>query len=128
MDMSHTTNTRRREARDSLFLLAGMRMAGQAETLRVKIRNLSKGGMMAECPVRAVCGEPLTIDLRNVGWISGRVSWVVENRFGVVFDREIDCKAVRQPDTTPSEVPYARATFAASEPPPLYNPGNLRRV
>lgn len=121
----------RRDDRDSLFLLAVMRLADQAETLRIKVRNLSPGGMMAECPVHTLCGERLMIDLRNVGWVSGRVTWVIENRFGVAFDRQIDCKAVRQPVIARDEIPemcVRRPLFGASEPPPQPEPGNLRRI
>ncbi len=120
-------NQPRGAERDSLLLLATMRLGDQAETQRIKVRNLSPGGMMGEGPVRTSCGERLAIDLRNVGWISGTVAWVMENRFGVVFDRQIDCKAVRQPVTGAANVPelyVPRPPAAISEP----EPGNLRRI
>jgi hypothetical protein len=121
----------RRDERDSLFLLAAMRLADQAETLRIKVRNLSRGGMMAECPVHVERGERLHIDLRNVGWIGGTVTWVLENRFGVAFDREIDCKAVRQPVASSDDVPemcVRRPLVGALESPPQPEPGNLRWI
>jgi hypothetical protein len=40
--------------RDSLFLLAQVRVDGQEEISRVKVRNLSAGGMMAEGEAKVV--------------------------------------------------------------------------
>jgi len=121
----------RSKDRDSLFMLATMRLTGQSEELRIKVRNLSPGGMMAECPVHVECGERLLTDLRNIGWVSGRVAWVMENRFGVTFDREIDCKTVRRPliagDAEPD--PLVRRPLAVrSGLPPAPETAKLRRI
>ncbi|MDZ4308821.1 PilZ domain-containing protein [Allopontixanthobacter sp.] len=82
-------------ARDSLFLLAEIQLAGVASEFRVKVRNLSPGGMMAEGNVPVVPGSRLKIHLRNVGLIDGGVAWVQDNRFGIAFDNEINPKVVR---------------------------------
>lgn len=84
-------------SRDSLFLLAGIRMEGSTSEFRVKVRNLSAGGMMAEGSVPVVPGNRLKISLRNIGWVDGCVAWVQENRFGIAFDREINPMLVRAP-------------------------------
>jgi hypothetical protein len=120
----------RQEIRDSLFLLSDMHLGEQRETLRIKVRNLSPGGLMAECPVHAVSGERVTIDLRNIGVVTGWVAWVIENRFGVVFDHEIDPKAVRQPLSSASDVPgmCVRRPLVFEEPLPEIDPRNLRRI
>jgi hypothetical protein len=54
-------------ARDSLFLLAEIRIEQTAEIHRVRVRNLSDGGMMGEGNLRVQRGHRLTIDLRNIG-------------------------------------------------------------
>jgi hypothetical protein len=119
----------RKGLRDSLFMLAWIRLADQEEKLRIRVRNLSPRGMLAECPVHTQCGERLMIDLRNVGWVGGTVSWVMENRFGVVFDREIECRAVRQPVTAGDDVPEMCVRRPlAGEPISPSEPGNLRRI
>ncbi len=119
------------KGRDSLFLSATMRLSNQSETLRIRVRNLSAGGMMAECPVHVECGDRLMTDLRNVGWVSGSVAWVFENRFGVTFDNQIDCKAVRRPinagDAEP-EMRVRRPLAVPSAPPPEPEESNLRRI
>ena len=44
---------------------------------------------MAEGDVRVVRGNPLAIELRNLGWVNGVVAWVQDNRFGVAFAEEL---------------------------------------
>lgn len=88
----------RNVARDSLFLFAQITFEGRPETHRVKVRNLSAGGMMAEVNgFTASRGDRLTIELRNVGPVKGSVAWAQANRFGVAFEAEIDPKIVRAP-------------------------------
>lgn len=78
-------------------MMADLRLDGADETHRVKIRNLSSGGMMAEADLKVVRGCRLEIELRNVGKVDGTVAWVQDNRFGISFASEIDPKRVRAP-------------------------------
>lgn len=84
-------------SRDSLFLLAEIRLEGYSPEFRVKVRNLSAGGMMAEGSIPVVPGNRLKLSLRNIGWVDGCVAWVQENRFGIAFDQEINPRLVRAP-------------------------------
>lgn len=81
--------------RDSLFLMAEVRLEGEAACHRVKVRNLSAGGMMAEGEVQVVRGARVTVELRNLPLLDGSVAWVQDNRFGIAFAHEIDPKAPR---------------------------------
>lgn len=83
--------------RDALFLMAEVRREGEGTPHRVKVRNLSAGGMMAEGDMTVVRGARLTIELRNLPPIDASVAWVQDGRFGVAFAREIDPKAPRTP-------------------------------
>ena len=83
--------------RDSLFLMAEIRPDGDDTVSRVKVRNLSPGGMMAEGGALVSRGAKLSINLRNIGWISGIVAWVQDARFGIAFSEEIDPKLARAP-------------------------------
>lgn len=124
-------NEQRKDDRDSLLLLAGMRLSDQGETLRIKLRNLSKGGMMAECPVHVECGDALTVDLRHIGWVGGTVTWANANRFGIAFNRQIDCKAVRPPMAISDDVPemcVRRPRVAANSLPRRPDMSGLRRI
>lgn len=109
----------RNVARDSLFLFAQLTFEGQTETHRVKVRNLSAGGMMAETgDIKTSRGDRLGIELRNVGVIKGTVAWAQDNRFGVAFETEIDPKIVRAPVGTTSDKPrpnVSQPTFSDEE-------------
>lgn len=85
--------------RDSLFLLAQLRVDGRDEISRVKVRNLSAGGMMAEGDVKVIRGALVEVELRNLGWVEGTVAWKQDNRFGIAFVDEIDPKRARAPVT-----------------------------
>jgi hypothetical protein len=90
-------NDNRQIARDSLFLMADLRADGLEGEHRIKVRNLSAGGMMGEGTVRVQRGAVVEVNIRNIGWVEGSVAWVQENRFGVAFREEIDAKLARAP-------------------------------
>ena len=92
----------RQVGRDSLFLMADLRLTGADDEHRVKVRNLSGGGMMAEGHVKVTRGAKLDINLRNIGWVEGVVAWIQENRFGIAFMEEIDPKVAREPVHNPN--------------------------
>ena len=87
----------RQVGRDSLFLLAQLRVDGRDEEYRVKVRNLSAGGMMAEGAVKVTRGVLVSVDLRNIGPVEGSVAWKQDDRFGIAFLEEIDPKLARAP-------------------------------
>ena len=87
----------RQVGRDSLFLLAQVRVDGNSDTARVKVRNLSAGGMMAEGETEVMRGARVEVELRNLGWVAGTVAWIQGNRFGIAFIDEIDPKMARAP-------------------------------
>jgi PilZ domain len=87
----------RQIARDSLFVMADMRLDGSDEEHRIKMRNLSSGGMMGEASLRVSRGAVVWVDIRNIGWVEGSIAWVQENRFGIAFREEIDPKVARIP-------------------------------
>jgi len=86
--------------RDSLFLMADMRVDGDEGEHRIKVRNLSPGGMMGEGRIRVVRGNLVAVNVRNIGWVEGTVAWVQDDRFGVAFIDEIDPKLARAPLAT----------------------------
>ncbi len=51
---------------------------------------------MAEAPLQAARGEVVEINLKNLGWITGKVAWVAESRCGIAFDYPVDPRAARQ--------------------------------
>lgn len=115
--------------RDSLFLMAELRLEGDDATYRVRVRNLSAGGMMAEGDFRVLAGTRVTVTLKNVKPINGSVAWVHAQRFGISFAEEIDPKAPRRAATIgdPSSPRFVRP--ASIVPPGHRNdPRRLRNI
>ena len=116
-------------SRDSLFLLADIRVEQNAEVHRVRVRNLSDGGMMGEGHLRVQRGHRVSVELRNVGAVGGTVAWVQDNRFGVAFDEEIESQRARRP-LQPAEAditPVVQPSWAHRAPPPP-QPTRLRKI
>jgi hypothetical protein len=90
----------RQVERDSLLLMAQVRVDGGETEYRVKVRNLSAGGMMAEGEAPVARGSPVSVELRNIGRVDGSVAWTQEARFGIAFVDEIDPKLARAPVAT----------------------------
>jgi hypothetical protein len=109
-------NENRQIARDSLFVMADLRLEGLDTEYRIKVRNLSSGGMMGEGAVRVVRGTMVFVNIRNIGWVEGSVAWVQDNRFGVAFRDEIEPKDARA-TTASGENPLliARPTVAKGD-------------
>lgn len=103
--------------RDSLFLLAQLRVDGKDELHRVKVRNLSAGGMMAEGAAQVARGQLVFVELRNIGWVKGTVAWKQDERFGIAFVSEIDPTRARAPVTTSSSTSTAHKCVTPAVPP-----------
>ena len=83
--------------RDSLLLTAGFRIKGGDRIEQVRIRNLSAGGLLAEVEDDIDRDAEVEVQVRGIGWISGRIAWQAMGRVGIAFDREIDPKKARKP-------------------------------
>jgi PilZ domain len=115
--------------RDSLFLLAEIRIEQNAEIHRVRVRNLSDGGMMGEGNLRVQRGHRLTIQFRNIKEVSGSVAWVQDNRFGIAFDEEIDSQIARRPLQSGEDMPTGMVERSWSHrAPPAPEPKLLRKI
>lgn len=100
--------------RDSLFLMATMRVDGSETDHRVKVRNLSAGGMMIESELQLARGTRISVDLRNIGWVHGAVAWVQETRSGIAFDTAVDPKLARASVTASGDLSTPRFVRPAS--------------
>ena len=116
-------STERGRDRDSLLLKADMKLPEQGQQLEARVRNLSAGGLMAEGAMRVTRGEAVEVNLRNVGWVRGKVAWVTENRFGVAFEHPVDPKVVRKPVGQNNAAISMHHTSAERRP----DPSKLRR-
>lgn len=95
-------------SRDSLLLTAQFRVTGSDQVQQVRVRNLSSGGLMAEFAGPIMPDTSVEIEVRGVGWVSGRIAWATDGRVGVAFSTEIDPLLARKPvgkgGTTPSYI------------------------
>jgi hypothetical protein len=129
--MMHMTGMETRGLmRDSLFLLANVKIEQQSEWHRVRVRNLSDGGMMAEgTNIRVQRGHRVTVELRNVGEVLGSVAWVQDHRFGIAFDIEVESQRARRPLSGDfDQVPGMSERSWAHRAPPPPDPETLRKI
>ena len=117
-------------SRDSLFLLANVRVEQQTDQHRVRVRNLSDGGMMGEGTIKINRGNRVEVELRNVGLVKGTVAWVQDQRFGIAFDEEIDSQAARAPNGAAGRDAsmLTEVSRAHRAPPAPQAAGNLRKI
>ncbi len=117
-------------SRDSLFLLANVQIEQQSERHRVRVRNLSDGGMMAEGGnVYVQRGHRVTVELRNIGEVAGSVAWVQDSRFGIAFDKDVDSQRARRPLNAENDpAATAAAVSRAHRAPVLPKIEDLRKI
>ncbi len=94
---TETIAKKRQAARDSLFLSSEITVEGALKAVTVRVRNLSAGGMMIDGIAIFHEGAIVSADLRGIGAVLGKVAWIIEDRAGVSFDKEIDPKEARAP-------------------------------
>lgn len=90
--------THRRDERDSLLVLAVIRLEGSAgDGATVRVRNVSSGGLMAEAPDDYRAGLRVEVQLEGIGRQCGTVAWAEAGRIGIAFDHPVDKARARKP-------------------------------
>lgn len=87
----------RSEPRDSMFLQSTVRHLVSGETSPLRVRNLSSGGLMADCPGLFARGDLIEVELRGIGLQRGKIAWTATNRIGVAFEKPINPALARRP-------------------------------
>ena len=75
-------------------LLADLRTDG-TRAQRVRVRDLSEAGFMAECDAPVPIGSAVSLDLPGVGVVRARVRWSFAGRLGARFNEQVDFAAAR---------------------------------
>ena len=88
----------RERRRQNLMLMANLRVAG-GEQRRVRVRDISEGGLKVVAPATPASGTAIRIELPHLGWLGGTVAWVKGGSFGIRLNAAIDPAVVRQPVT-----------------------------
>jgi len=116
---------RRQRERDSLLLVAQVRIGDEPTVREARVRNLSETGLMAELAKVVDVGTPVTVTLRGIGEVAGTVAWCTEGRMGISLDSPIDPLLVRKsPGGTKSLSPSytvkaSDSAYALRNPKPL---------
>jgi hypothetical protein len=115
MDMALTQDDQedlletRDKSRESIFLGAVVSLGNQRQSLNVRVRNISSGGMMIDLVGPQPKGLAVVAEMKGIGEVRGRIAWSTENRAGIAFDRVVDPKLARHtPAPAPSAPSYAR--------------------
>ncbi|MGU3391468.1 PilZ domain-containing protein [Sphingomonas sp. M1A8_2b] len=103
-------------SRDSLLLMAHLRLAGEQQTREVRVRNLSERGLMLELDKMVAIATPVQLDVRGIGEVGGKVAWCTEGRVGVAFDSPVDPKKARKAVGASKPVDTSFQTKATSGP------------
>ena len=77
-------------ARQSLEAKALVWFSNSKDPYSITVRNISAGGMMAECDVPVVIGDIIIARIETFGEVTGRVVWAVSPRIGISFDSLLD--------------------------------------
>jgi len=89
----------RRHKRDSLLLMGTISAGGDRSAARdpIRIRNLSRTGLMGACEVSFGEGCAVDVEIRGIGIVTGRIAWNRKGRLGMSFDSPVDPKLARMP-------------------------------
>ena len=102
LESQRVARHQRSEMRDSMLLHAVMRVTPDSPPVPLRVRNLSAGGLMAECNANVEQGQPVEVQLRNVGTVGGEIAWVRGQHIGIAFLNRIDPRLARKPVGTHS--------------------------
>ena len=114
--------------RDSLLLLADVMVENSSQSMRVRVRNISATGLMAEGSVAVERGSRVMVDLRAAGQVWGSVAWCEGNRFGIAFDTEVDPVLARSATAQEPGSHYEAPHFVRGLTPAPVNIRNFRKV
>ena len=91
-DQPEAANFQTSELRYSVMVKGRLFNDDFPEGLSLRILNISEGGILAVIPygVRVRVYSEVTVELRNLPPVTGRIAWCRKDRIGVAFDERID--------------------------------------
>lgn len=78
------------EKRYAVVLSAQIVPENEDAPVSVRVCNISAGGLMAIVPPNAFLSGQVSVLIRHVGRLFGRIAWAQKDRIGIRFDAEID--------------------------------------
>lgn len=109
IDESKAELRARAASRLNFFLMATISREGRAD-FTARVRNLSAGGMMIETAEALTPGTSVSVQVRGIGAIDGKVAWAGPRRCGIAFATPVDPELARKPvNTSGPDIPvYAK--------------------
>jgi hypothetical protein len=83
-----------------MFLQASILCMASGESYALRVRNISSGGLMAECAHDFAPGDRVELEVRGVGKQAGQIAWAGHGKLGVSFDDPINPALARRPVKT----------------------------
>lgn len=102
--------------RTSMFLQATILCMASGERYPLRVRNISAGGLMADCSHEFSPGDRVELDVRGVRQQAGQIAWAGHGKLGVSFDDPINPSLARRPVTTESGTPRLQVAESAWRP------------
>ena len=84
----------------TLFMVAKLKVEGAGEGL-CRVRNISSGGLMLESRMPLRPDSFVSIELRGMRTLAGRIVWSQNGRAGVSFDQPVTVEELVGPAQTP---------------------------
>jgi len=76
----------RRAGSRQISVLINAGIVHRGEDALCRIRNLSAGGVMIECPLPLAVDDPIELHLRSGSEVRGTVRWAKDGQAGIAFD------------------------------------------
>lgn len=93
--MNDDPRNRRASARHHVLLMREIITDSMTEPVRIRVRDISLRGMMAESSVRMQEGERLVLRLGDGTQVAGAVQWVRGLSFGIIFESDLPLDQLR---------------------------------
>lgn len=101
---------RRTSARHHVMLIREIQTEAMEAPVRIRVRDISLRGMMAEASVRMQEGERLVLRLGDGTLVAGAVQWVRGLSFGIIFESDLPLDQLRgRPAADPKKLDLDRA-------------------
>lgn len=95
-DLPEDGADRRTAARVCMLLLATIKYDDMLPSATSRVLDLSSGGIRTTLPVPLERGHPVSVTMKGVGEVRGRIAWTHGSEVGIKFDQRISTAVVVQ--------------------------------
>jgi diguanylate cyclase (GGDEF)-like protein len=110
-----------RPPRHRLIRMGKLRWDGGS--IPVRLRNISEGGAMIECPRTFAAGARVALDLDEAGSLDGEIRWCQRGQIGLMFDRPFRLGKLARRRRAGAAVAMLQPAYLQAGPEPPAEPG-----